>query len=63
MCPLFGGAFLCPKKRRGGEVFAMGAKTVLVDGGAPIPVPDDAGTRFIYNLKIIFIVIKAVWIP
>ena len=28
----------------------MSRKTVLVDGGAPVPVPDDAGTRFIYNL-------------
>ena len=28
----------------------MGAKTVLVDGGSPVAVKGDEGTRFIYNL-------------
>lgn len=39
-----------PQNRRGGEVFAMSAKTVLVDGGSPVALKGDEGTRFIYNL-------------
>ena len=39
-----------PKNRRGGEVFAMSKKTVLVDVAPPVALKGDDGTRFIYNL-------------